>query len=190
MSNKKKSPKSLYSYNAYSNLFIYPPLTSDRANELNFRPVYLENNTLYYKYRFPILFWERKDKTKVPTLFCKLSINTTNNSVRIDAVKPSGESYAYFYCTEVTVNNKDSHSMLISIHQNIQNKLRKLNIKPIIERKKYKKGDTDSANRTRVQKPRKPKMENNISIKRIPRTPKCNQNTEKRRRIRRKILQD
>ena len=187
---KEKPPKLLYTYKNYSNLFIYPPLTSDRANELNFRPVYLENNTLYYKYRFPILFWEKKDKTKVPTLFCELSINTTNNSVRIDAVKPSGESYAYFYCTEVTVNNKDSHSMLINIHQNIQNKLRKLNIKPIIERKKYKKGVTDSVNRTRIQKPRKPKMGDNISVKQIPRTPKCNQNTEKRRRIYRKILQD
>lgn len=187
---EKKKKFILYSYENYKQLFFDLPLTNDRANELNFRPVYLENNTLYYKYRFPILFWEKKDKTKVPTLFCELSINTTNNSVRIDVVKTSGESYAYFYCTEVTVNNKDSHSMLISIHQNIQNKLKKLNIKPISERKKYKKGDTDSVNRTRIQKPRKPKMGDNISVKRIPRPPKRNQNTEKRRRIRRKILQD
>lgn len=186
---KKKKQFVLYSYQNYMKLFFFSPLTSDRANELNFRPVYLENNTLYYRYRFPILFWEKKDKTKIPTLFCELSINTTNNSVRVDVVKPSNESYAYFYCTEVTINNKNSHSMLINIHQNIRNKLKKLNIKSITEKNNHKKGGNND-NTPRIQKTRKSKMGNSIPNKQIQRRNTGNRYTSKRRKFSGKMLQN
>lgn len=189
---KKKPPKPLYTYKNYSNLFFPYHLTSDRAKELNFRPVYLDDFILHYKYRFPILFWEKKDGTKVPTLFGEISVNTFNDSVRVDVVKFPGVTYAYFYCTEITQQNKDSHKMLITIHSKVKDELNKLGI---IDKKRERtqalrkqqkqdkvskeRGNNSNDDSSRVQKTRKPKMGNSSLDKQISGRRQSNKDTPK-----------
>ena len=190
--NKKINPKILYSYYNYSNLLFPYHLTNDRAKELNFRPVYLDDFILHYKYRFPILFWEKKDGTKVPTLFGEISVNTFNDSVRVDVVKFSGVTYAYFYCTEITQQNKDNHKMLITIHNKIRDELNKLGI---IDKKrertralrKQQEQDKVSKERSnisnddssRIQKTGKSKMGNSSPNKQVSGRRQSNKNTPK-----------
>ena len=177
MDNKKKKQFVLYSYQDYMNLFFFSPLTNDRVKELKLHPVYLSDNpedkTLYYKYRFPILFWERKDGSRTPTLYCELTINAHyDNKVILNVVKPSEETYAYFYCTEVTNLNRFLHPMLICIHKAIHKELKRLGI----GHKKELRGNKYD-NRTGVQKTRRTKMGNSIPDKKIQRRKRSNKDS-------------
>ena len=157
---KPKKPRILYSYYDYFNLFFLRTLTSDRAKELNFRPVYLNDDekSLYYKYRFPVVFWERKSKALTPTLFCELTIEANGkHRVIVDTFKPCGDTYAYFYCTEITTTNRFIHPMLIQIHKTIQNKLKELG--RAHSRKELRElGGKENDDRTGIQEVRKPEM--------------------------------
>ena len=186
-----KKRKKLYSYQNYNNLYLKNPLSKDKIKELNLYSVYLTDSlndkNVYYKYRFPVLFWEKKDKTKIPTLFCELTINSQSPyKVIVDCKKPSKETYAYFYCTEITTINRFIHPMLIQIHKTIQTKLKELGI---VHGKKELKGEKND-NKRRIQKTRKTKMGNPIPNKQIQRRNTGNRYTSKRRKFSGKMLQN
>lgn len=142
-----KNHRMIYNYIDYQDLYFTSHITPKKAEVLNLRPIQTfdpsnqEKIKKNYKYRFPIIFWQRKDGTKTPTIFCELTIDAYDQKVITDVKKASGETYAYFYCTELTQENKDKHKMLIQIHQIIHDEFKKLGI--VHRKKKEKKQNAD-----------------------------------------------
>ncbi len=157
-----KAYQKIRNYYDYLDLYFTSPITFKRGEELNLRPIYTldpynqEEKTKYYKYKFPLIFWTKKDGIKIPTLFCELTINTFDWKVMVDVKKPSGETYAYFYCTEITKENKNKHKLLIQIHKTIHEELDKLGI--IHRKNEIKERGKINANETGSKKIRSSKM--------------------------------
>ena len=178
-----KKRKILYSYQNYNNLYFKDPLSKEKIKELKLYPVYLTDNSndknIYYKYRFPILFWEKRDKTRIPTLFCELTINSQKPyKVIVDCKKPTKDTYAYFYCTEITATNRFIHPMLIQIHKTIQNKLKELGIAHNRKELRELRGK-ENDDRTGIQEVRKSEMGYSGTDKQIQRRKTRTRNTSK-----------
>ena len=135
-------------YYPYKNLYLKTPITTKRAEELNLRPVVTlnydsletkESKITYYKYRFPVVYWERKDGFNMPTLFCEITIDSYDWRIIVDVKNVSGQTYADFYCSDLKdPKQKSIRPMLSKVVKIINKELNKLDVyvKKNKERKK------------------------------------------------------
>ena len=117
-----------------NSVYILKNNSSDNLKKLGFKLKWQnEEGEELYTYQFPILKYNN-----ITTLYCVLSVYTTEKRVKIDVYDGLERVYTRFYNNEYG----KADPILTEIHRNIENKLKKLGIKER-ENKHVTKHDTN-----------------------------------------------
>ena len=130
----------------YTNLYFKYPQSSHHLMELGFIPLSSKADNTYYKYRFPVEYWKRKNGAYVPTLFCVLTTDTESMKVMVDVKTLQDDFYPDFYTQEYG----NPQPLLERIQTKIDKELTKLKIvekKP--RRKRSQNNDGEGSQTTR-----------------------------------------
>ena len=159
----------------YTNLYFKYPQTLHHLTELGFIPLSSRKDETYFKYRFPVCFWDRKDGSHMPTLFCILTADLSTNHVLVDVKTLQDMFYADFYTQEYG----NPQPLLGRIQKRIDKELLKLKI---IE-KKPKKVKESRHDRTRSKDNRKSDRKSSGSSKEVLQGQKSTRNTRSRTKV-------
>jgi len=163
----------------YRNLYLTAPITPKRAEEFNLRSIMGEDSIKYYKYRFPVCYWEKNDGSRMPTLFCTFTIDTFDWHINVDVTTLEDTYYADFYCAVITHKNKDQYPMLCNIHEIIQKELQKFGV----TQRKEVKDEVQNNDKNKSKTDRRSDKGLGSTGKRVLRERKCKADTTNRTRV-------